>query len=55
MFLLREPELVQRTFFLSGIRTLERDEIWSNRHRAPSLWFGMIFSENRYTLFRIML
>jgi hypothetical protein len=26
-----------------------------NRHRALALWWSMIFSENRYPLFRIML
>jgi hypothetical protein len=33
---------------------LKRDEIRMNRHRALALCFGMIFSENRFTLFRIM-
>jgi len=36
-------------------RILKRDEIWSNRHRALILCLSMIFSENRFTLFRIML
>src|SRR5579863_3535983 len=34
---------------------LKRDEIGLNRHRALDLRLNMIFSENRYTLFRIML
>jgi hypothetical protein len=34
---------------------LERDEIGLNRHRALALCLSMIFSENRFTLFRIML
>src|SRR4029079_16148525 len=34
---------------------LKRDEIGLNRHRALALCLSMIFSENRFTLFRIML
>jgi hypothetical protein len=34
---------------------LERDGFRLNRHRALALWWSMIFSENRYPLFRIML
>jgi len=34
---------------------LKRDEVWMNRHRALGLCLSMIFSENRCTLFRIML
>src|SRR5215211_6369877 len=34
---------------------LERDDFSSNRHPALSLCLSMIFSENRYPLFRIML
>jgi hypothetical protein len=34
---------------------LERDEFSSNRHPALGCWWSMIFSENRYTLFGIML
>ena len=34
---------------------LKRDEIWMNRHRALDLRLSMTFSENRFTLFRIML
>jgi hypothetical protein len=33
----------------------ERDEIRLNRHRALESCLSMIFSENRFTLFRIML
>ncbi|MVT78426.1 hypothetical protein GPL20_36300 [Bradyrhizobium cajani] len=32
-----------------------RDEIGINRHRALGYCLSMIFSENRFTLFRIML
>jgi hypothetical protein len=35
--------------------TLKRDEIGLNRHRALAPCLSMIFSENRFTLFRIML
>jgi hypothetical protein len=38
-----------------GIWTLKRDGIWMNRHRALDSWLSMIFSENRFTLFRIRL
>jgi hypothetical protein len=34
---------------------LERDDLSSNRHPALSFCLSMIFSESRYTLFRIML
>jgi len=34
---------------------LKRDEIWMNLHRASGLCLSMIFSENRFTLFPIML
>jgi len=34
---------------------LERDGSKLNRHRALDLWWSMIFSENRYPLFRMML
>jgi hypothetical protein len=34
---------------------LERDDLSSNRHPALALCLSMIFSENRYPLFRIML
>ena len=38
-----------------GFGTLERDDFSSNRHPALSFCLSMIFSENRYPLFRIML
>jgi len=41
------------TFIL--IPGLKRDEIGLNRHRALALCLSVIFSENRRTLFRIML
>jgi len=34
---------------------LERDGFKWNCHRALDLWWSVIFSENRYPLFRIML
>jgi hypothetical protein len=34
--------------------SLERDGIRLNHHRALASCLSMIFSENRYTLFRIM-
>src|SRR5882762_3211893 len=40
---------------ISHSSVLERDDISSNRHPAPSFCLSMIFSENRYPLFRIML
>ena len=36
-------------------RTLERDELWLDRHPALAFCLSMIFSENRIPLFRIML
>jgi hypothetical protein len=46
--------------FLGRIRgnrsaALERDDFSSNRHPALSFCLSMIFSENQYPLFRIML
>ncbi|MGN1288006.1 MAG: hypothetical protein ACI4XG_15710 [Bradyrhizobium sp.] len=35
--------------------TPKHDEIGSNRHRALAYCLSMIFSENRFALFRIML
>ena len=35
-------------------RALKRDEIGMNHHRALGYCLSMIFSENRFTLFRIM-
>jgi hypothetical protein len=37
------------------IGRLERDDLSSNRHPALSIYLSMIFSENRYPPFRIML
>ena len=34
---------------------LERDDFSSNRHPAPAYCWSMIFSENRFPLFGIML
>ena len=39
----------------ASLRPLKRDGIWLNRYRALASCLSMIFSENRYTLFRIML
>src|SRR5215218_9866572 len=36
-------------------RLPERDDFSSNRHLALAYWWSMIFSENRYPLFGIML
>jgi hypothetical protein len=40
---------------LLNVAGLERDDFSSNRHPALSFCLSMIFSENRYPLFRIML
>jgi hypothetical protein len=34
---------------------LKRDDFSSNRHPTLRYWWSMIFSENRYPLFGIML
>jgi hypothetical protein len=47
IFLRSEPNCEQQA--------LKRDEIKLNRHRALASCLSMIFSENRFTLFRIML
>src|SRR6266571_6455659 len=39
----------------AAVLSLERDVFSSNRHPALSSCLSMIFSENRYPLFRIML
>jgi hypothetical protein len=36
-------------------KTLEQDDFSSSRHPALAFWWSMIFSENRYPLFGIML
>src|ERR1700721_161833 len=38
-----------------GLRRLERDELWFDRHPALAFCLRMIFSENRIPLFRIAL
>jgi hypothetical protein len=40
---------------LATTPTLERDDFTSIRHHALPYWWSMIFSENRYPLFGIML
>jgi hypothetical protein len=45
--------LVRRNGAKSGFVPLTRDEILMKRHRALGLCLSMIFSENRFTLFRI--
>jgi hypothetical protein len=37
-----------------AVKKLKRDDFSSNRHLALGLWWSMIFSENRFTLFGIM-
>jgi hypothetical protein len=39
----------------SNRRQLEHDDYSSNRHPALAYWWSMIFSEDRYPLFGIML
>jgi hypothetical protein len=39
---------------LHGAERLKRDDFSSNRHRALTSCWRMIFSENRYPLFGIM-
>jgi len=46
---------VRRRHERIGYDRLKRDEIGLNRHRALALCLSMIFSENRFTLFQIML
>jgi hypothetical protein len=48
------PSLGDRGGF-DAISQLERDELWFNRHPALAFCLRMIFSENRFPLFRIML
>jgi hypothetical protein len=40
---------------ISAFAILKRDDFSSNRHPALAYWWSMIFSENRYPLFGIML
>jgi hypothetical protein len=46
-----EPVAGSRTL----LRAVERDEFRINRRRALGFCLSVILSENRYTLFRIML
>ena len=48
----RTPQVSRHIFLDSAI---ERDDFSSNRHPALSFCLSMIFSENWYPLFRIML
>ena len=50
-----EGRRVSHAADLPRFRCLERDGFRLNRHHALDLWWSMIFSENRYPLFRIML
>jgi hypothetical protein len=47
--------LAWRGIDCSGGSSLERDDFSSNRHPARAYWWSMIFSENRFPLFGIML
>jgi hypothetical protein len=40
---------------VNALENLKRDEIRMNRHRALGRCLSMIFPENRFALFRIML
>src|SRR4029450_7528534 len=53
----RDPllyRLVHQLLVVASV-PLKRDEIGMNHHRALGCCLRMIFSENRFTLFRIML
>jgi len=52
---LRHPFSVSKSPLWEVGGSLKRDEIGLNHHRALASCLSMIFSENRYTLFRIML
>jgi hypothetical protein len=51
------PELARKRVEipLTFARSLERDDFSSNRHPALAYWWSMIFSENRFPPFGIML
>jgi hypothetical protein len=49
------PWLPLTAFVVWPVSTPKRDDFRMNPHRALAPCFSMIFSENRYTLFRIML
>ena len=52
----RDRDFVAQAACATGAQlTEERDGFKSNHHRALDLWWSMIFSENRFRLFRIML
>jgi hypothetical protein len=50
-----DPVLGQRQQLSARRSPTKRDEIRLNHHRALDSCLSMIFSENRFTLFRIML
>ena len=47
--------LIAKPVFTFAEYALDRDDFSSNRHPALAFCFSMIFSENRFPLFRIML
>jgi hypothetical protein len=49
------PAIVDQRAESGGCGRLERDDFSSNRHLALCVCLRVIFSENRYPLFRIML
>jgi hypothetical protein len=49
------PRSARRNSRIVACIMLKRDEIGLNRHRALAPCLSMIFSENRFALFRIML
>jgi hypothetical protein len=49
------PGLLAFVIALKCVGVLKRDDFSLNRHRALSYCWSMIFSENRYPLFGIML
>ncbi|MGF6306519.1 hypothetical protein ABIB82_000061 [Bradyrhizobium sp. i1.8.4] len=57
---LHGPDTAENNLFRKPVSTfpdhaLKGDAIGLNRHRALAPCLSMIFSENRFTLFRIML
>jgi hypothetical protein len=46
---------LSKSILLRALTALKRDEIWMNRHRALGCCLRLIFPENRFALFRIML
>jgi uncharacterized protein (DUF1330 family) len=49
------PRMLEGLWQRDKVALLERDDFSPNRHPALVYWWSMIFSENRYPLFRIML